>query len=339
MHAPSDQDPGSAHGSLDPAAPTSRRPTAGPGWLTCDSRPDAANACFAPVSGPIYPALARRLLAGAIDLVLCAWFFVLAVALVHLSAPDARLHLEDVLVRAAALGTVMFLLYFHATESSPLQASVGKRLLGMKVMDAQGHAPGFERSALRFALTLAGLASAGLTFLPALRSRRGRCLQDRLSGTVVVMRDALPGQLRLHRRVAHRVDDRLSLAFCAALAVAGTGALPWWQQQQVTMRVERSVHAARAVGDAVAREIALQGRVPDEAAALGTPLRLEDGDARVERLAADGSFDLRLQFEPVHGARLRMKPVELGADGRGTFRCLALDLPEAYRPAGCQRVD
>lgn len=294
---------------------------------------------------PLYPALTRRLLAGALDLLVCAWFFVLAIALVHLSTAPVTLYTEDLLMRAAALSAVMFLVYFFVTESSPAQASVGKRLLGMKVMDAQGRAPGFESHALRFGLTLVGLATAGLGFLPALRSRQGRCLQDRFSGTLVVMRDALPGQLRVHERQPLQLDDRLSFAACAALALVATQvAWPWWQQQIVAMRIDRSVQASRTVSEAIARHAVLHGRSADDLRSLGVSLLLEDGDAQVESLRDDGSFDLRLNMAPVQGLRLRLAPTATEGSGegvsdgaeRGHHRCRSVDVPARYLPGRCE---
>ena len=303
---------------------------------SCSSRPAAAHAGRALVHGPIYPALARRLLAGTLDLLLCGWLFLLAVSLVYLSSAGTPLSAGQLLPQALAFSALLFLAYFALTEGSREQASLGKRLLGLKVMRSDGSAPGLHDAVLRFALTVAGLATGGLLFLVALRSRRGRCLQDQVSGTLVVMRAVHPHQVRLHERVPHVGDERGSLLFCLGLLLLATQvAWPWWQDMAVALRVDRAVRAAKPVSGAAASHIALRGQAPAQAAALGVALSLEDGDATVERLRPDGSFDLRLHFAPVDGALLRLKMVDPAA-GTPVMQCLALDLPAAYTPRRCR---
>lgn len=299
-------------------------------------RPAPALAGVVPTQQPVYPALARRLLAGTLDLLLCGWLFLLAVALVHLSSAGTPLAAEQLLPQTLAFSALLFLGYFALTEGSREQASLGKRLLGLKVVRRDGSAPGLHDMVLRFVLTVAGLATGGLLFLTALRSRQGRCLQDRLSGTLVVTRGASVGQLRLHPRVPHAGDERGSLLFCLGLLWLATQvAWPWWQDTAVALRVDRAVRAAKPVSSAAASRINLARQLPLRPAALGEAVSLLDGDATVERLYADGSVDLRLHFAPVDGAVLRLKMVD-PAVATPVVHCLALDLPSAYTPRRCR---
>lgn len=65
-------------------------------------------------------------------------------------------------------------------------ATLGKRLLGLRVVGPDGRRPSPGRSALRAALAVAGVALLGVGPLLALFTLSGRALHDLLSGTTVV---------------------------------------------------------------------------------------------------------------------------------------------------------
>lgn len=64
--------------------------------------------------------------------------------------------------------------------------TVGKRLMGMRLVARDGSAPGFARSLVRALGWLLGTPLASFGFLVALFNRENRTLHDYLSGTVVV---------------------------------------------------------------------------------------------------------------------------------------------------------
>ncbi|MDO8757037.1 MAG: RDD family protein [Elusimicrobiota bacterium] len=64
--------------------------------------------------------------------------------------------------------------------------TIGKRLLGLRVVARDGGPPGFFRSLIRAALWLVGSTACNFGFLVALFNRENRTLHDYASGTVVV---------------------------------------------------------------------------------------------------------------------------------------------------------
>lgn len=77
--------------------------------------------------------------------------------------------------------------------------TVGKRLLGMRLVARDGSAPGFARSLVRALVWLIGTSLASFGFLVALFNRENRALHDYMSGTVVVetyRKSAAEGALR-----------------------------------------------------------------------------------------------------------------------------------------------
>jgi len=90
-----------------------------------------------------------------------------------------------------ALQAPVYLLYMTAFESGPWQSSVGKKIMGIRVIDQYGHRLTFVRAlgrnaakGLSFMTLLFGFAMAGW-------SKRKQGLHDRLAETLLIDEDAL----------------------------------------------------------------------------------------------------------------------------------------------------
>jgi uncharacterized RDD family membrane protein YckC len=85
-------------------------------------------------------------------------------------------------------------LYFAGLESSPIQATLGKRLLGIGVTDACGDRLSFARATGRhFAKALSFLV-LGLGYAAAAFTGRKQALHDLIAGALVVRRREIPSQ-------------------------------------------------------------------------------------------------------------------------------------------------
>lgn len=80
-------------------------------------------------------------------------------------------------------------LYRAGTESSGLQATIGKRIMGLAVINTNGGRPSFGRATLRFAGELLSLLTLGIGFLVALFNPERKALHDLIAGTAVVRRE------------------------------------------------------------------------------------------------------------------------------------------------------
>jgi uncharacterized RDD family membrane protein YckC len=92
------------------------------------------------------------------------------------------------------LGLLFGWLYFALQESSPRQATLGKRAMGIKVTDGQGRRIGFGRATGRFFGKLLSGLILGIGFLLAGWTARKQALHDMLANTVVVFDTVQPGQ-------------------------------------------------------------------------------------------------------------------------------------------------
>jgi len=77
-------------------------------------------------------------------------------------------------------------LYAAWWESSPRQATIGKRWMGLRVVDERGERISFLRATGRYAAKYLSALPCFLGFIMALFSSRGRALHDRLAGTCIV---------------------------------------------------------------------------------------------------------------------------------------------------------
>ncbi len=83
-------------------------------------------------------------------------------------------------------------MYFALLESSPLQATLGKLALRMKVTDLAGNRVGFERATWRyFGKFVSALPLLGGFIMAAFTARR-QALHDRMAGCLVVTRHEPP---------------------------------------------------------------------------------------------------------------------------------------------------
>lgn len=93
---------------------------------------------------------------------------------------------------AAAVFALLALLWFGLFEGSRWQATPGKRVLDLQVVDDDGARPGFVRAVLRNAAGLLSWLSLNLGHLLAARRPRHQALHDRIAGTRVVHTGTAP---------------------------------------------------------------------------------------------------------------------------------------------------
>lgn len=80
-------------------------------------------------------------------------------------------------------------LYFAGLESSPLQATLSGRMLGLRVTDLSGEPISFNRATVRhFAMYLSAVTPFAVGYLMAFWTKRRQTLHDYVSSTLVLKR-------------------------------------------------------------------------------------------------------------------------------------------------------
>ena len=145
-----------------------------------------------------YGGIGRRLAAAGIDLV------VLAAAVGFVALPQAGAERPGYYLGLFVIGSALAMFYRMVFEGSPMQATPGKYLAGLKAVHEDGRTMMFAGSALRAwpwwltgaiaALAPSLIPAVGalclLALAPILWDTRRRGLHDRMARTVVILRDA-----------------------------------------------------------------------------------------------------------------------------------------------------
>lgn len=196
---------GSPLGTPPPSEPPADGAAGAPPWWRCDagsSGPQGPAVALAPpaaAGGPAEPEqlslldpdavrgapdAGRRLLAAGLDAVVVGAAAAVPVLFAVRAAPDGA-------VVACAAFVALLAFTYAALGHALMGATVGKRLLGLRVEGPDGGAPGIARSVARAALAVAGTAALGAGIVLGLMSRNGRALHDLVAGTSVVRAPAL----------------------------------------------------------------------------------------------------------------------------------------------------
>jgi hypothetical protein len=80
-------------------------------------------------------------------------------------------------------------LYYALMESSELQATLGKRALGIKVTDLEGNRISFGRASVRLLGHIVSGITLGIGFAMAVFTNKRQTLHDKIAGTLVVGRE------------------------------------------------------------------------------------------------------------------------------------------------------
>jgi uncharacterized RDD family membrane protein YckC len=134
-----------------------------------------------------YGGIATRGIALCVDAAFANGLVLMIAALVALVASlVGDLRPEWLVALLATAGWVLavggyFTLFWATTGQTP-----GMRLMGLKVVTADGATPGFGRALVRLAGLVLAIIPLFAGFIPVLFDQRRRALQDWLAGTVVV---------------------------------------------------------------------------------------------------------------------------------------------------------
>jgi uncharacterized RDD family membrane protein YckC len=114
-------------------------------------------------------------------------FVILIAALASMATVAASAGMEQLMDLAAWLvATSLPFLYWPVLESSPWQATVGKRVMGLQVTDFDGQRLSFMRALLRAFAKILSSIPLGVGYLLAAFTARKQALHDIIARTLVV---------------------------------------------------------------------------------------------------------------------------------------------------------
>lgn len=110
----------------------------------------------------------------------------------HHAVAALTLAVSSLTLQSMAAFAVLSLLWFGLFEGSCWQATPGKRLVGLQVIDDDGQPPGLIRACLRQMAGVLSWLSLNIGHLLAARAPRHQALHDRIAGARVVRTGAAP---------------------------------------------------------------------------------------------------------------------------------------------------
>lgn len=263
---------------------------------------------------PAFGLLGSRGMAFILDMVL--------VTVLHFIVVQAAIALQ------VALGNwtlIVPALYMGLLPATPLQGTLGKRMVGLRICDRGGKRIGVLRSLLRFVVWVPSIGFGCVGFVLAAFTPRRQALHDLAAGTLVVSRGATPEGIA---QVPTPVSWMTRIGLVLVLVIPAFSVL-WlrlvFDRQRVYEEVVEVWHAAKPYRVDV--EKALRAGAPMPAPAE-TPRHVRAMSAR-----PDGTIVIEISDDLVPGARLTLHP-EAVPNGEYLWTCRGEGL--RYAPAACR---
>lgn len=229
-------------------------------------------------------------------------------------------------------------LYFAIMESSRAQATVGKRVFGVRVADLEGDAVSFLRASARFFSKIFSILSLGIGFLAVPFTRRKQALHDVVAGCLVVRRETTTADLKQHGFGQPLTAGRLVALVLAAVlipaAAAGSAvAVPLYQDYLVRSKLNDAIEIGRAATFNVTAYM-LQHKA--------MPRSLEDARATVTSphlreavITRNGTIVLTLAIDKLEGKRVAFVPSTQKQE-KIVWTCTSDEIAQRYLPRQCR---
>jgi len=251
-----------------PAPPTSLHGFGGGGAA---GQTDAARARVVPAG------FLRRWAALFLD-GLILWIPLVVVGVVLVLALGIKL--DDQGSAPGAADALIYLLYFIAApiyyagmESSPWQATLGKRALGIKVTDLQGRRLSFGHALGRWFAAALSYLTLYIGFLMAAVTERKRALHDFIAGTEVVDQWAYTDQPERQKEGLSGclVVFLIAMLMVPIIAILAAIAISQYQDYVIRSQVSEASSLADGVKTAVGEYVNNSSRFPDSNASADLP--------------------------------------------------------------------
>ena len=177
-----------------------------------------------------YAGFCRRFAAYAIDYMLVA-----VISIVLRIAGTLIGTIGDGEFTLALLASYFF--YCTLLESSPWQATVGKRALGLSVTNRRGQRIGLARAMARFIAKLLSVLTLFLGFLLVVVTKRRQALHDLIAGTLVI-RDGTP------HRAGWVVATVCAAGGVPVFGILATVSLVAWQEMTIRAQISEGLALA-----------------------------------------------------------------------------------------------
>ncbi len=282
----------------------------------------------------MYAGFWRRFAAAILDLlILILPLAVLSIVVALVTGPKSR----ATAIADLSMPVVLWL-YFAIMESSRAQATVGKRLFGVRVADLEGEPVSFLRASARFFSKTFSILSFGLGFFAVPFTRRKQALHDVVAGCLVVRRETTTADLQQHGFGQPLSGGRVvALVLAAVLIPAGAAgsavAVPLYQDYLIRSKLNDVIEVGRAATFNVTAYILQQKAMPRS---------LEQAHATVSSphvreavITRNGTVVLTLAIDKLDGKRIAFVPSTQKQE-KIVWTCTSDEIAQRYLPRQCR---
>lgn len=231
-------------------------------------------------------------------------------------------------------------IYYASLESSEWQATIGKRLIGIKVVDLEGRRIGFGRALGRWLASSLSYLTFYIGFLLAALTERKQALHDFVAGTLVVDRWAYTvspekQQQRMSGLVVGLIVFVVALVPISILAAI---AIPAYHDYTVRARALEVLGTTGPAKTAIAEFVASDGSCPNDWSQLtggAKPSSPLIGDSLVGEFD-DGGCGMQITFASAAPTKLAGKDLYLTLDAESLSWSCTSNVEARYLPSSCR---
>jgi len=234
-------------------------------------------------------------------------------------------------------------LYFALMESSSLQGTIGKKMLGIKVTNIQGQPLSFVHATGRHFSGLITQMTFTIGFLMAAFTARKQALHDMIASTLVVNKRYAANQIKIasdNPGTGMSVGGIIAVVFLVLLIPVGgilaAIAIPAYADYTVRANVDRAIVETSHIQTAITDHAAETGYWPNSIQQAGINEQQLVSDLYQIQMMSDGGYQIIFKRpENIVDNRLVFTP-ELTSSGNYKWQCSSNDLKNAHLPSYCR---
>ncbi len=242
-----------------------------------------------------------------------------------------------------ALAIPAWWLYFALMESSNAQATLGKKILGIKVTDMHGQPISFGQASGRHFAGIITNMTFYIGYLMAAFTARKQALHDMIASTLVVNGQYGPSQINIASENPGKgmsVGGIIAVVFLVLLIPVGgilaAIAIPAYQDYTIRANVNQAIAETSPIQLAITTHAIETGYWPNNLQQAGIEQELINNDNYQLQITAEGAYQIIFkQPASITDNRLNFIP-QLAASGEYEWECSSRDLKDAYLPMRCR---
>jgi uncharacterized RDD family membrane protein YckC len=309
-------------------------------------QPPASRSEGALVSNYAFAGFWKRLIAYLIDVVIYTLIFAVFVYFLGGSALNSLRQSSGSQLEIFAIYGFYFTgwwLYHSVLESSTLQASLGKKLLAMKVTDMQGQPIGFAHATGRHFARFINQMTFAIGFLMAAFTARKQALHDIIASTLVVNGRYGPAQIKVASEnpgSGMSIGAIIGVVFLFLLIPIGiilvAIAVPTYHQYTSRVQLVDAINDSKVLQYPIIEHANSTGYWPNTLEQLNLAASLLNNEKYEVVLSKDGVYQIVFkQPELLADRRVTFAPM-LQKDGSYQWSCTSEDINQDYLPRSCR---